>query len=63
MIQSSVEKNVISKNAAVFAVRVGLLLLLISSALLVTGCASVSSDDRETFYSGWANPNSKPPVQ
>ena len=56
--QSSNEKGV-----AVFAVRMCLLLLLVSSAFLLTGCASLSSDDRAVFYSGWTDPKSSPLIQ
>ena len=61
--QSSTETNVISRSAAFLAVRIGLLLLLVSSAFLLTGCASMSSDDRSMFYSGWVNPNGRPMTQ
>jgi hypothetical protein len=37
-----------------------LLFLLTSSALLLTGCSTVSPEDRAFFYSGWVNPNSQP---
>ncbi len=46
------------KNIAEFAMRLCLLLLLVSSALLVTGCADLSSDDRAVFYNGWTDPKS-----
>jgi hypothetical protein len=56
--------NVISKGAPMFAVRMCLLLLFASSALLLTGCASnASPEDRAFFYSGWVHPNSQPPGQ
>ena len=61
--QSSTETNVISPRTAVLAVRIGLLLLLMSSAFLLTGCADISSDDRSMFYSGWVNPNGRPMTQ
>ncbi len=50
------------KNVAASAVRICLLFLLVSSALLLTGCATanMSSDDRATFYKGWVDPNSSP---
>jgi len=53
------------KSVAAVAVRMCLLFLLVSSALLLTGCATanMSSDDRAVFYSGWADPNSSPPIQ
>lgn len=44
------------KRVPLFAVRVCLLVLLMSSALLATGCADLSSDDRNVFYKGWADP-------
>jgi hypothetical protein len=37
-----------------------LLLLLMSSALLATGCADLSSDDHAVFYKGWVDPKSDP---
>jgi hypothetical protein len=61
MIQSSTGKNAMPKSPVVLAVRMCLLFLLISSALLVTGCANVSPEDRAFYYSGWVNPNSQPP--
>jgi hypothetical protein len=51
------------KSVAVFAVRMWILFLLASSALLLTGCANLSSDDRAVFYSGWADPKSHPLIQ
>ena len=51
------------KGMTGFAMRMGVLLLLVASALLSTGCASLTLDDRDIFYSGWKNPNSKPLVQ
>jgi len=51
------------KSVAVFAVRIWILFLLASSALLLTGCADLSSDDRAVFYSGWADPKSTPLIQ
>ena len=51
------------KNVAVFAVRMWILFLLASSAFLLTGCASRSSDDRAVFYSGWADPKPNPLIQ
>jgi hypothetical protein len=63
MVQSSAGKNGVSKNAAAFVVRIGLLLLLMSAALLLTGCTSMSSDDNSIFYKGWVNPKSQPLVQ
>jgi hypothetical protein len=39
------------------------LILLVSSALLVTGCATMSSDDRAVFYNGWADPKSDAFIQ
>jgi hypothetical protein len=33
------------------------LLLMLSAALLLTGCASVSTDDQKFFYRGWLFPN------
>jgi hypothetical protein len=63
MIQSSPEMNAVPKSAAVFATRMCLLLLLMSSALLVTGCSTVSPDDRAFYYSGWVNPNAATPGQ
>jgi hypothetical protein len=61
MLHSSTERNVMSKSAAVFRERMCILFLLICSALLVTGCATVSPEDRAFYYSGWVNPNSQPP--
>jgi hypothetical protein len=52
-----------ANSGVAFAGRMCLLLLLVSFALLATGCASLSSDDRAVFYNGWANPNSNPPIQ
>jgi hypothetical protein len=52
-----------AKRVAVFAVRMCLLFLFVSSALLLTGCANLSSDDRDVFYSGWRDPNSNPLIQ
>ena len=46
-----------------FAVRMWILFLLASSALLLTGCANLSSDDRAVFYSGWTDPKSSPLIQ
>jgi len=63
MVQSLTGRNVVSKSAAVFTVRMCSLFLLLSFALLLTGCANLSPDDREIFYSGWANPNSSPRTQ
>jgi hypothetical protein len=63
MVQSLTGKNVVSKSATVFTVRMCSLFLLLFSVLLLTGCANLSSDDREIFYSGWANPNSSPRTQ
>jgi hypothetical protein len=37
-----------------------LLFLLTSSALVLTGCANVSPEDRAFFYKGWVNPNAQP---
>ena len=37
-----------------------LFLLVSSAALLLTGCATVSPEDRDFFYSGWVQPNSQP---
>ncbi|MGD0058382.1 MAG: hypothetical protein ABSD58_03100 [Verrucomicrobiia bacterium] len=51
------------KNIAAFAMRMCLLLLLVSSALLVTGCADLSSDDRAVFYNGWTDPKSNTLIQ
>ncbi|MGO9609530.1 MAG: hypothetical protein ACLPT4_07830 [Verrucomicrobiia bacterium] len=51
------------RSVAAFAVRMCLLLLLVSSALLLPGCADLSSDDRAVFYSGWADPKSNPLIQ
>lgn len=48
------------KKIAVFAVRMGILFLLVSSALQVAGCADLSSDDRAVLYHGWADPKSDP---
>jgi len=58
--QSSTETNVTPRRVSVLAVRIGLLLMFISSLSLLTGCANMSSDDRSMFYSGWANPNGRP---
>jgi hypothetical protein len=33
------------------------LLVLVSSAMLLGGCSSISPQDRNFFYSGWINPN------
>ncbi len=33
------------------------LLTLLSLGILLTGCSSVSSSDRDFFYKGWVNPN------
>ena len=57
--------NVVSKTVTTFTARMCLLFLLLSSAILVTGCATnVSPEDRAIFYSGWVNPNAAaPPVQ
>jgi hypothetical protein len=33
------------------------LLLLVSSVVLLTGCANVSGEDRDFFYRGWLFPN------
>jgi hypothetical protein len=63
MIQSSTERKVMSKRVAVFLVRMCFLCLLMSFALLLAGCATVSHEDRAFFYSGWVNPNSETPVQ
>jgi hypothetical protein len=41
-------------------VRMCLLLLLVSCALLATGCADMSSDEHAVFYKGWVDPNSAP---
>lgn len=63
MVQTPNGRNVVSKSAAVFAVRMGLLILLTASALLATGCSTVSPEDRRFFYSGWVDPNSPVPMQ
>ncbi len=65
MIQSPNGNDVISKVVTMLTARMCLLFLLLSSALLVTGCATnVSPEDRATFYSGWVNPNAAaPPTQ
>jgi hypothetical protein len=63
MVHFSNGKNVASKGAAVFAVRMVLLFLLTTSALLATGCSTVSPEDRRFFYSGWVDPNSPTPGQ
>lgn len=66
MVQLLPEKNVVTKRAAVFAVRTCSLFLLLCFVLLLTGCAgmsSMNSDDREIFYGGWGNPNSSPRIQ
>ncbi len=63
MAQSSNEKNPVLKGEAAFAARIGLLTLLTISALLSTGCSTVSPEDRRFFYSGWVNPNSPTPGQ
>jgi hypothetical protein len=42
--------------ARITALRLGLLLLVASAALL-TGCANVSGADRDFFYRGWLFPN------
>jgi hypothetical protein len=60
MAQSSTEKKFIGEGAAAFVVRACLLVLLVSSALLVTGCATMDSDEQDVFYSGWASPKSDP---
>jgi hypothetical protein len=60
MVQSSTEKNVMCKGAAAFAGRMCLLVLVVSSALLVMGCATMTSDEQDVFYSGWGNPKSNP---
>jgi hypothetical protein len=51
------------KGFAVFAMRMGFLLLLVSSTLLIAGCASLSSDDRAVFYGGSVDPKSAPLIQ
>ena len=63
MVQSLTGKKVVSKSAVVFTGRMCSLVLLLSSVLLLTGCANMSPDDREIFYSGWANPNPNPRTQ
>ena len=62
MVQPSTGKNIVSKSA-VFAVRMCSLFVLLSSTLLLTGCASVSPDERAIFYSGWGNPNNSALIQ
>ena len=32
-------------------------LVLVSLAMLVAGCSSMSPQDRDFFYSGWVDPN------
>jgi hypothetical protein len=59
MVQSSTERNV----ASTLAVRMCLLFLLVSSALLLTGCATTNPDERDVFYSGWVDPHSNPLLQ
>jgi hypothetical protein len=54
-------REVLSKKAV--ALRVGALFLLVTSGVLLTGCATVSSDDRDVFYSNWVDPHSNPLVQ
>jgi hypothetical protein len=56
-------RDIVSKRAAAVALRVGVLFLLVTSGLLLTGCATVSSDDRDIFYSNWVDPHSNPLVQ
>ena len=58
MVQSSSRKSV-----AVLAVRTCILSLVVSSALLLTSCATMSPDARAVFYSGWGNPNSNSLIQ
>lgn len=58
MVQSSNGKSV-----AVFTVRTCILFSLVSSALLLTGCATTNSDERDIFYSGWVEPHSNPLIQ
>jgi hypothetical protein len=60
MPRSSTEKNVAGMSAAAFAGRMCLLVLVVSSALLVTGCATMTSDEQDVFYRGWANPKTDP---
>ncbi len=49
-----------SKGTTVFPVRMCLLFLLLFSAFLATGCATMNPEDRAFFYSGWVDPNSSP---
>jgi hypothetical protein len=63
MVQLSNERNLDLKGAAAFAVRIGFLALLTTSALLSTGCSTVSPEDRRFFYSGWVDPNTPVPGQ
>jgi hypothetical protein len=63
MVQLTNERNLVPEGAAAFAVRIALLVLLTTSALLSTGCSTVSPEDRRFFYSGWVNPNSTAPGQ
>jgi hypothetical protein len=51
------------RKIAMFAVRMGILFLFVSSALLTAGCADLSADDHAVFYSGWVNPHSDPLVK
>jgi hypothetical protein len=51
------------KSGAAYAVRMCVLLLLMGSAVVLTGCATVSPDDRAVFYQGWVRPNSEPLTQ
>jgi hypothetical protein len=58
MVQSSNGKSV-----AVFTDRTCILFLLMSSALLLAGCATTNSDERDIFYSGWVDPHSNTLIQ
>ena len=64
MVQLSNVKNVTSKTTTIFAIRMGLLSLILSSALLATGCATnVPPEDQDFFYKTWTHPNGITPIQ
>jgi hypothetical protein len=64
MEQSPNVKNVVPKHATMFMVRTGLLLLLLSSAFLITGCATnVPPEDKDFFYNTWIHPDGITPIQ
>jgi hypothetical protein len=48
------------KKAVTIAVLVLGASVFVSSAILLTGCANISHDDRDFFYRTWLHPSAAP---